>query len=735
MQVIFSFYSKQNHEMEFTGSTKHSGCDEKEYLRRLKDEYKNLVSIPMPIAMNVVGEDPGNKDITIATKWQQEDLETYTRRHFETFSVLHANDDIKASSVSECFPLESSGVVLERISPSLRLKAIIRKVISGGSNDFEYVCEIWGMEGQKMIQSVNLTRLDKHGRVHSEVWFAGLSWSPDETKLLYVAERSNKKMKTPFEYYNDECYLSYDKFKFVEDWKEENREISDPALCVLDLSSEIVTIIPNIPDHLSPGQPQWGLNGSIIFVGWCNTPYKSGLAFCTNKKSGLYLITKASKNLEEIAVSCHHDEIFVASPRMNLQSNKLVFLYRKLSGKGDAHMTSVNLAVYDFHHKSLSISPPNMQYNGKNILLYVLCQEDVPAAVWLSDGKHICLPTFVDGDSFLCIIDTFNFQIKYMTPCTKCFGVYNDVIITCSSDLGTTCVELKCLKVALLNQSLEVRHITLGSPRKKERDFKVGFIDDVPNVPKSPYIIPSVSLAETESGLIPVIVYVHGGPHLLSNNKFNKFAQGYCRAGFACLLPNYRGSVGFGNSSLYALPGKIGEMDVIDVHATVERFLEKFENVVDPRRIYLYGGSHGGFICIHLISKYPDFYRACAMRNPLVNIAAKVSDLGVPSDSSYYQCGLTFRPDTIPSAEAYTAMLSRSPIRFVESIKAPILILIAELDNVLSPSQGLSLSKALKAYEKDHKVLLYKNEVHTLSKVETEADVFMNICLYFFRYM
>merc|ERR1719494_226249 len=113
--------------MEFTRS-KHSGCGKEEYIRRLKQEYKNLVSIPMPIAMNVVGEDPGNKEITIATKWQQDDLETYTRRYFETFSILHDHDELNTSSVSDCFPFQSSGVVIERISPSLLMKAIIRNI-------------------------------------------------------------------------------------------------------------------------------------------------------------------------------------------------------------------------------------------------------------------------------------------------------------------------------------------------------------------------------------------------------------------------------------------------------------------------------------------------------------------------------------------------------------------------------------------------------------------------------
>lgn len=67
---------------------------------------------------------------------------------------------------------------------------------------------------------------------------------------------------------------------------------------------------------------------------------------------------------------------------------------------------------------------------------------------------------------------------------------------------------------------------------------------------------------------------------------------------------NYRGSIGQGQSSVEFLCGRVGDTDVKDVHQTTKAVCKQF-SYIDPDRIVLFGGSHGGFLVTHLSGQFP----------------------------------------------------------------------------------------------------------------------------------
>ncbi|XWS52397.1 hypothetical protein CRYUN_Cryun11dG0067000 [Craigia yunnanensis] len=96
----------------------------------------------------------------------------------------------------------------------------------------------------------------------------------------------------------------------------------------------------------------------------------------------------------------------------------------------------------------------------------------------------------------------------------------------------------------------------------------------------------------------------------------------------------FRGSLGFGEEALQSLPGKVGSQDVNDVLTAIDHVIEK--GLANPSKITVLGGSHGGFLTMHLIGQMelsleaPDKFVAAAARNPVCNISSMVGITDIP---------------------------------------------------------------------------------------------------------
>ncbi|MBW3580778.1 MAG: S9 family peptidase [Actinobacteria bacterium] len=211
----------------------------------------------------------------------------------------------------------------------------------------------------------------------------------------------------------------------------------------------------------------------------------------------------------------------------------------------------------------------------------------------------------------------------------------------------------------------------------------------------------------------PLIAWVHGGPTGQMEASFNARISYWVERGWAVLVPDHRGSTGHGRAFTQALAGRWGELDVSDTAAGLRTAVESGWG--HRRRLVAMGASAGGFTVLHLLAAHPDL---CAAGVDLYGVADLLAQDETPDRfEAHYLHSLVG-----PLPEAADLYRSRSPLRRVEAIVAPLLILHGGADTVVSPAQSQAVADRLRALGRTVEHHVFEGERHGWSRPETVID-------------
>ncbi|XP_067855031.1 acylamino-acid-releasing enzyme-like isoform X2 [Heptranchias perlo] len=710
--------------------------------------YREISKFPTPlkgcIGPQVALKDRG-KYCTIYTEWSQRDLEQPKRVKLcrEYIVFCDENSIVYNGPSGKCAELQ--GELLTRDSPSGSLKAVLRGHYNKKGEEQQYL-EIWSKNSKE--KSINLTALDKHGKVYEDDQFGCLVWSHSETLLLYIAEKKRPKVESFFQTKpeisaNEEDEdvikaekwqkpMQEDQFVYWEDWGEALVNKNTPVLCVLDIESDNISVLEGVPEHISPGQAIWAPRDTgIIFVGWWHEPWRLGLKYCTNRKSALYCVDLTGSECLQISSGINS----VRSPRLSPDQRHVIYLE---GGNVRTHHQCYSLSLYDLDKKITStvvkiVDHPTVDgFTG--IYSSVLAQN-----CWAMDSQRVLIDTAQRSRKDLIVVNSATGSVTSLTAGSEAgswtlLDVHQDLmVVSCSSPNCPPNLKVGFLPTVGKEQGITWVALDEAEPLPgiewKILTFTPPFEQENPKFPGLQFEGILLLPGQRKKGVKPpLVVSPHGGPNSVFVASWMLLPVALCRLGYTMLLVNYRGSSGFGQDSIRSLPGNIGSQDVKDVQCAVGSVLK--EGGVDSEKVLLIGGSHGGFIGCHLIGQYPGFYKAFATRNPVINLASKLGTTDIP-DHTMVQAGFDFAPDQLPTPSVLTEMLSKSPITYVSQVRTPVLIMLGERDKRVHPTQGLELYRALKARGVPVRLLWYPDDNHSLSKVGTEADVFMNVALWF----
>jgi dipeptidyl aminopeptidase/acylaminoacyl peptidase len=220
------------------------------------------------------------------------------------------------------------------------------------------------------------------------------------------------------------------------------------------------------------------------------------------------------------------------------------------------------------------------------------------------------------------------------------------------------------------------------------------------------------------SGQNAAVVYVHGGPTSQTVNSFSRIIQHMVNQGYMVIAPNYRGSTGYGKEFQKANLFDMGGGDLQDVIAAADWI--KQTGYLDPKKIALMGGSYGGYMTMMGVTKAPDVWAAGVPIVPFVNYFTEIAS----EDPVLREMDIATMGDPEKNKDLFH---DRSPIFFVDQIKAPLLLLAGGNDPRCPKEEAQQVVDAVKKHGGVAEYKVYENEGHGFARVENQIDAYRRV--------
>ena len=213
----------------------------------------------------------------------------------------------------------------------------------------------------------------------------------------------------------------------------------------------------------------------------------------------------------------------------------------------------------------------------------------------------------------------------------------------------------------------------------------------------------------------PMIVMIHGGPHGQQGPAFNSKAQVFASQGWASLMVNYRGSTGYGQKLGDAIFGDQNGGEARDVLAGVDAALAKYA-WIDRNRLGIEGGSYGGQLTNWIVTQ-TDRFRAAIP-------TASISNLVSFNYMAYYHDYLAVEFGSFPHQKGLMDVLwQRSPIRYVQNVKTPVMLVHGENDNDVPIAEAEQFYIALRDVGVESIMVRYPREGHGIRETKHVVDL------------
>ena len=230
---------------------------------------------------------------------------------------------------------------------------------------------------------------------------------------------------------------------------------------------------------------------------------------------------------------------------------------------------------------------------------------------------------------------------------------------------------------------------------------------------------------------LPLVVMPHGGPWNRDVWCYAPTGQFFANRGYAVLMPNFRGSVGYGKAFLNAGNGEWGRKMQDDITWGVKHLVEN--GIADPNRIGIFGSSYGGYAALAGVTFTPDLFKAAVAIASPSNLITLLTSL--PPHWEAMRNNIYARIGDPTSLDGRVRLKEASPLFFVANIRTPLMVVHGEKDTRVLRSEAEQMVAALRDRGMSTVYLLMPDEGHGFARQLNRSAVLMAVEEFFAKHI
>lgn len=399
-------------------------------------------------------------------------------------------------------------------------------------------------------------------------------------------------------------------------------------------------------------------------------------------------------------------------------------VFREASGPGEWSPDGKRLAFTQLREQYIGLRAWIIEVDGDRRLRI---GEDHPGYVnhleWAADGRSLLAQSFENTRTKLVRIDAVNGRIKTLLAFDGRLTGFSAEggRVAMAGDTPTRPDDVwlwtpgQAAAQALTDLNPHARQWTLGQVREvswtSTKDGRKVY---------GTLVTPPGYVAGTP---IKTVIQGHGGPEGFWWSgwlgSWHEWAQMLATHGYAVLLPNPRGSDGQDIGFTRGPINDWGGGDFQDVLDGLDMLVA--QKITDPARVGIGGWSYGGFLSAWAVTHSDRFRTAIVGAAPV-----DVSTMLLTTDTPDFVAGFFSR-----TPENLARMDASSPVRFVDRVKVPVLVLHGEQDRRVPVTLGLSFYRGLRLLGKDAMMVSYPREPHWTYEPAHQTDIQERVLAWF----